>query len=316
MLGKFQAESTRAFKPHVALNAHQARILDWGIGLGGEAGEVQELLKHHIYAGEPIDKMLLAKELGDVFWYLCAIAETMGIEMTDVAELNMAKLNHRYHNGKYSDNEAQERRAREAVFTDTPIYKVLQSRITGSIAPMNVIFIGPDGSGKTTIAKEVAERMGFKYHKCDYRQENKPELAKQLLEEQIDVVYDRFYWPDDALYCTVKAIKQPEAYWRKYDVVIDMLQERNTLYIYVTCNRAELAARSKVWKDDYVSVEQINSICKAYNAWWRYIEPLKLSMFMLDTTGIVVGTREYQSMIDGCCSAIEAGQHVYANREE
>lgn len=312
MLDHFQKEAATTFKEHVPLNAYQARLLNWGIGLGGEAGEVLELLKHHIYAEEDINKVELAKELGDVLWYISAIAETTGLKMVDIAELNLAKLQHRYYTGAYTDGEAQSRHERETLFTDTPIYKVLQARINKTCAPMNVIFVGPDGSGKTTLAKIVAERMGFKYHKCDYRQENKPQLAKQLLDSQINVLYDRFYWPDDALYCTIKGIEMPNEYWMSYDPAIDSLQKLNTLYIYVHCTIEELEKRSKAWKDDYVSTKQLQAIVNSYENWLRYVDTLHISTCKMDTTGIELGSADFDRMVEGCCQAIIAGQKVYS----
>mgnify|MGYP000877804100 CR=1 FL=1 len=318
MLDRYQKGATKTFKEHEPLDAYQARLLNWAIGLSGETGEVSELLKHHIYANETLDKMELAKEIGDVLWYLTAIAETTGINMVDIAELNLSKLNHRYHTGAYTDGEAQTRHSREKLFKDTPTYQVLESRILHKTAPMNVIFIGPDGSGKTTLAKEVAAKMGFKYHKCDYRQENKPALAKQLLDEQINVVYDRFYWPDDALYSTVKGISLPEDYWQEYDAVIDTLQTNNTLFIYVTCNTEELKKRSKAWADDYVQVDMLDAIKRNYSNWLQYVDnsQLRLSTCTIDTTGVEPDSDDFRGLIQGCCLAIESGQEIYAGNSE
>lgn len=316
MLDHFQKEATRTFKDHGSLTPYQARMLNWGLGLGGEAGEVEELIKHHVFAEEALDLMELSKELGDVLWYITAIAETAGIRMTDIAELNMAKLNHRYSTGAYSNEEAQNRREREVHFTNSPQYRILQARIQKTTAPMNVIFVGPDGSGKTTLAKRVAENLGFIYHKCDYRQENKPELAKKLLEEQINVVYDRFYWPDDVLYCKVKNIEMPESHWVQYSEVIDLLQQRNTLYIYVGCDKSELIKRSKVWADDYVQIKHLDAIVTGYQNWLKYIDSLHLSVCTVDTTGIAVDSESFKALVNACCTAIETGQKVYSRIEE
>lgn len=314
MLDRYQKGATKTFKEHEPLDAYQARLLNWAIGLSGETGEVSEILKHHIYANETLDKMELAKEIGDVLWYLTAIAETTDIHMEDIAELNLAKLNHRYYTGAYTNGEAQGRHEREALFKDTPTFKILEARILRHPAPMNVIFIGPDGSGKTTLAKEVASRMGFKYHKCDYRQEDKPALAKQLLDSQINVVYDRFYWPDDALYSTVKGISLPETYWQQYDAAIDTLQTNNTLFIYVTCDTEELKKRSKAWADDYVTIDMLNAIKSNYVNWLSYVDKtnLRLSTCTIDTSGVELGSDDFSRLITGCCNAIESGQEIYS----
>lgn len=318
MLEHYQKDAAKTFKDHVPLDAYQARMLNWAIGLSGETGEVSELLKHHIFADEALNKMELAKEIGDILWYLSAIAQTTGLHMTDIAELNLAKLNHRYYTGAYTDGEAQGRHEREALFKDTPLFKVLEARILRQPAPMNIIFIGPDGSGKTTLAKKVAEKMGFKYHKCDYRQDNKPALAKQLLDSQIDVIYDRFYWPDDALYCNVKGIEMPETYWQEYDAAIDTLQTNNTLFIYVTCNTEELIQRSKAWADDYVSTDMLDAIKNNYVNWLKYIDStnLRLSTCTIDTSGVELGSDDFDRLVMGCCNAIESGQEIYSRLHE
>lgn len=66
------------------------------LGLCGEAGEVAEKLKKVIRDNSGIfteeTHNLLKKELGDVLWYLAAIASEMGWDLSDVAQENLAKL--------------------------------------------------------------------------------------------------------------------------------------------------------------------------------------------------------------------------------
>jgi len=74
--------------------------LDCGaLGLGGEAGEVLELVKKHFYHGKPLDREKLIAELGDVLWYLNYTADAIGATLEDVAIANNAKLRARYPNG-------------------------------------------------------------------------------------------------------------------------------------------------------------------------------------------------------------------------
>lgn len=79
------------------------------LGLVGEAGEVAEKLKKYFRDGvnddtaleEPMVEMRarqryeIAKELGDVLWYVTAIASDMGYELEEIAELNLEKLEDR-----------------------------------------------------------------------------------------------------------------------------------------------------------------------------------------------------------------------------
>lgn len=69
------------------------------LGLVGEAGEVAELIKKHLFHGHPIDKAAVTKELGDVLWYVARLAAALGISLGDVATLNIDKLQRRYPNG-------------------------------------------------------------------------------------------------------------------------------------------------------------------------------------------------------------------------
>jgi len=64
------------------------------LGLMGEAGEVSEKVKKHIRGDiETLDG--LKKELGDVLWYLSAIASDLDISLEDVARTNLKKLESR-----------------------------------------------------------------------------------------------------------------------------------------------------------------------------------------------------------------------------
>lgn len=69
------------------------------LGLVGEAGEVAELVKKHLFHGHPIDKAAVTKELGDVLWYVARLAAALGISLGDVAVRNLDKLQRRYPNG-------------------------------------------------------------------------------------------------------------------------------------------------------------------------------------------------------------------------
>lgn len=79
------------------------------LGLVGEAGEVAEKVKKYFRDGDhedvviedPIVEMApelredIAKELGDVLWYITAIASDIGYSLDEVASLNLEKLESR-----------------------------------------------------------------------------------------------------------------------------------------------------------------------------------------------------------------------------
>jgi NTP pyrophosphatase (non-canonical NTP hydrolase) len=70
------------------------------LGLAGEAGEVCEKVKKYIrgdYENMPRKEFvdMLKKEMGDVLWYLSAIATDLGISLEEVAVVNIEKLHSR-----------------------------------------------------------------------------------------------------------------------------------------------------------------------------------------------------------------------------
>jgi NTP pyrophosphatase (non-canonical NTP hydrolase) len=75
------------------------RLTIFGLGVAGEAGEVADLLKKHIGHGHYLDVAKLTRELGDVLWYVAALAATVGVDLEDVAQANIEKLRARYPNG-------------------------------------------------------------------------------------------------------------------------------------------------------------------------------------------------------------------------
>ena len=66
------------------------------LGLAGETGEVCEKLKKAIRDEggtiSPERKTLLAKELGDVLWYIAALSTELGLSLEEIASGNLTKL--------------------------------------------------------------------------------------------------------------------------------------------------------------------------------------------------------------------------------
>jgi len=66
------------------------------LGLAGEAGEVADKVKKVLRdAGGILSKerrLAIAMEVGDVLWYISAMANELGYSLTEVAEMNLNKL--------------------------------------------------------------------------------------------------------------------------------------------------------------------------------------------------------------------------------
>ena len=69
------------------------------LGLAGEAGEVSNKVKKILRDDALIvtedRRKSIAAELGDVIWYIAALADEMGLSLSDVAAENLAKLRDR-----------------------------------------------------------------------------------------------------------------------------------------------------------------------------------------------------------------------------
>lgn len=76
------------------------------LGLAGEAGEVAEKVKKIIRDNKSIidEKENVAKELGDVLWYVAAVARDIGYSLEAIAEMNIEKLESRKERGVLQGN--------------------------------------------------------------------------------------------------------------------------------------------------------------------------------------------------------------------
>lgn len=66
------------------------------MGMCGESGEAIDIVKKHFFQGHPLDPEHLAKELGDVLWYVATTAEAIGYSLEQVMDMNLRKLEKRY----------------------------------------------------------------------------------------------------------------------------------------------------------------------------------------------------------------------------
>lgn len=72
------------------------------MGIAGEAGEVTDYLKKVLYHGHDFDSEKLTEELGDLLWYVTALASHFQIPLSYIALKNIAKLKKRYPQGKFT----------------------------------------------------------------------------------------------------------------------------------------------------------------------------------------------------------------------
>jgi NTP pyrophosphatase (non-canonical NTP hydrolase) len=86
-----QAPNTAIFHPDPLMDK-----TIWVLGIAGEGSEIAEKWKKIVAYREGVitedDKTELAKEIGDVLWYLTLFAESLGLSLDDIATNNLEKL--------------------------------------------------------------------------------------------------------------------------------------------------------------------------------------------------------------------------------
>ena len=88
-------------------------ILNASLGLSGEVGEVNDIIKKYMYHGHKLDddtKEKIILELGDVCWYVALMAWAIDkTKFEDVLNKNIEKLEKRYH-GEFSTEKSVNRK--------------------------------------------------------------------------------------------------------------------------------------------------------------------------------------------------------------
>ena len=69
------------------------------MGLCGESGECIDIVKKWLAQGHALDRDKLAKELGDVAWYLAEAATALEIPLEEILAANIEKLKQRFPEG-------------------------------------------------------------------------------------------------------------------------------------------------------------------------------------------------------------------------
>ena len=81
-------------------------LINGVMGLCGESGEAIDIVKKWLAQGHALDKEKLAKELGDIAWYLAETATALDLSLEEVLEANIDKLKKRYPEGFDTDRSA------------------------------------------------------------------------------------------------------------------------------------------------------------------------------------------------------------------
>ena len=93
---EYQSLAMRTSNKKLSPDQH---LLNGVLGLVGESGEIADLIKKNRMQGHTLDMEHIAKELGDVCWYIAETATAIGVDLETIMKLNVEKLKNRYPEG-------------------------------------------------------------------------------------------------------------------------------------------------------------------------------------------------------------------------
>ncbi len=76
------------------------------MGITGEAGELTDAIKKHLFYGKDLDLENIMEEAGDLLFYITALLKLLGFNLTHAQACNHAKLSQRYPSGSFSTAQA------------------------------------------------------------------------------------------------------------------------------------------------------------------------------------------------------------------
>lgn len=85
------------------------RLIHMALGIGGESGELIDIIKNHFMYDKPLDVDHLKRESGDILWYMSNLLHEIGSSFEEVMQMNVDKLAKRYPNG-FTKQDAVERK--------------------------------------------------------------------------------------------------------------------------------------------------------------------------------------------------------------
>lgn len=93
---EYQRQAMRTLNPNLS---RKDVLINGVMGLCGESGEAIDIVKKHLHQGHELDKERLAKELGDIAWYLAETAYALDLPLETILRGNLEKLQKRYPEG-------------------------------------------------------------------------------------------------------------------------------------------------------------------------------------------------------------------------
>ena len=98
------------------LNSHGvkvSRLLTAGIGLSGEIGEFNEIIKKIMFQEKTFDAAAqdhMKRELGDIMWYVIQACVALNLDLTEVIKANKDKLSQRFPQNQFDVKDSDNRK--------------------------------------------------------------------------------------------------------------------------------------------------------------------------------------------------------------
>ena len=97
------SKSTKKMKERIdfinSSGVEVSRLLTAGIGLSGEVGEFNEIIKKTIFQSKSFDSEThehIKRELGDIMWYVTQACLALKVDLVEVIKTNEEKLKKRF----------------------------------------------------------------------------------------------------------------------------------------------------------------------------------------------------------------------------
>ena len=115
------SKSTKKMKERIdfinSSGVEVSRLLTAGIGLSGEVGEFNEIIKKTIFQSKSFDSEThehIKRELGDIMWYVTQACLALKVDLVEVIKTNEEKLKKRFPKDRFT-NESDTNRHREDI---------------------------------------------------------------------------------------------------------------------------------------------------------------------------------------------------------
>ena len=89
-----------------------SRLLTAGIGLSGEVGELNEIIKKILFQEKTFDVVAhehMKRELGDIMWYVAQACLALKVDLVDVINGNKEKLSKRFPRKQFNEQDDADR---------------------------------------------------------------------------------------------------------------------------------------------------------------------------------------------------------------